>query len=224
MLRKIYRKESAQDTPQKANFKPAEGTPVRARRVPTSHSPSSPKIFDEERERAFKEAYARGYESGFQQGWQNAVQQQQEKWDSFRKDLQALIARIESAMALWYQKAEHGLTTLARDIAEKIIQEELQLNPQKIRSIVKDALRNVSSGFSARIRVNPFDLPALHAHREDLLASSAGIQQLEIVGDETLSRGSVLIECDHGIIDATVQAKLNNLCPPPDDPQAEVAA
>ncbi len=222
MLRKIYRKESEPETPQKADFKPAEGTPIRSKRVPSSPSPTTPKVFDEERERAFKEAFAKGYESGFQQGWQNAVQQQQENRNALRKDLQAMIQRIESAMSLWYQKAEHGLITLAREIAEKIILEEIQLNPQKIRTIAKDALRNVSAGTSVRIRVNPFDLPALRANREDLLASSAGIQQLEIVGDETLSRGSVLIECDNGIIDATVQAKLDNLLNPP--PTAEEAA
>lgn len=224
MLKKIYRKEETSDTAQRAQFKTAEGSPIRAKRAPTSSSPTSPKIFDEERERAFKEAYAKGYEAGFQIGWQEAYRQQQERISAFQRDLQALITRIESAMSLWYQKAEYGLATLARELSEKIIHEELQLNPEKIRTIVREALRTASSGLSARIRVNPYDLPALNANPEDILSASAGIRQLEIVGDETLSRGSTIIECDNGIIDATVQAKLSNLLPQTEPDKKEVAA
>lgn len=156
-------------------------------------------------------SYAEGFEVGFQQGLQTVLANEQARIATFDAELRALVRRVEQALELWFQKAEDSLARLARAVARKVIATEIEARPELITPIVREALGYAKDSTSVRIRVNPFDLPTLEERRSELLAACAGIQGIEIVGDESLSRGSTIIETEGGVIDATVESKLDNL-------------
>lgn len=156
-------------------------------------------------------SYAEGYEAGFRQGLQTVLANEQARIAAFEADLRALTRRIESAVELWFQKAEQSLTRVAKEAARRIVCEEIHLHPEVIEAIVRDALRHAGEATKVRVRVNPFDLPTLEQKRDDLLAACANLQGIEIVGDEGLSRGSTIVETEGGLIDATVESKLDAL-------------
>ena len=168
---------------------------------------------DEYREQIFRDAFSSGYQAGHAQGTLAAREDERHRMLAFAADARALINRVESAMDLWYQKAEAGLARFATELASRIVAEEIQLRPEVILSIVREALQRVTNSVSARIRVNPADLTALSEHREELIHACQGVRELEFVGDEALSRGSVIIEGESGVIDARVEAKLDELSP-----------
>lgn len=159
-------------------------------------------------------AYAEGYEAGFRQGLQTVLTNEQARLAAFDAELRALVRRVEQAFELWFQKAEDGLARVAREVAKKVITAEIEAHPDIIATIVKEALGYAKDATSVRIRVNPFDLPALEEKRNELLAACASIQGIEIVGDEALSRGSTIIETEGGVIDATVETKLDHIFRP----------
>ncbi|GIV01812.1 MAG: hypothetical protein KatS3mg015_0642 [Fimbriimonadales bacterium] len=156
-------------------------------------------------------SYAEGYEAGFRQGLQTVLANEQSRIAAFEADLRALTQRVESAVELWFQKAEQSLIRLAKEAARRIVCEEIQLRPEVIETIVRDALRHAGETTKVRVRVNPFDLPTLEQKKEELLAACANIQGIEIVGDESLSRGSTIVETEGGLIDATVESKVDAL-------------
>jgi flagellar assembly protein FliH len=162
---------------------------------------------------AFREAYAAGYAGGFEQGRREAMEQEGRLAQQFREEMVAVVHRVEMAMELWYQKSEVGVARLARDVAERIIADELQLRPDAIMGIVREALNRVANSTHARVRVNPFDLPALAERKEQLMQACNSVHEIEIVGDEQLSPGSTIIESDSGLVDATVESKLRMLLP-----------
>lgn len=155
--------------------------------------------------------YAEGYEAGFRQGLQTVLTNEQARIAAFDSELRALIRRVEQALELWFQKAEDGLARLAREVAKKVITTEIEARPELIAPIVKEALGHARDATNVRIRVNPFDLAALEEKKSELLAACASIQGVEIVGDDALSRGSTIIETEGGVIDATVETKLDQI-------------
>lgn len=161
-----------------------------------------------DRIRAFEEAYAAGYAAGFPHGVQQALEREGQRLAEFDHQLRDLISRIESAVSLWYQKAELSLADLGLEIAKRVINEELTIRPTAILTIVRDALGHVEHSSSVKIKLNPFDLHTLEEHRATLHSLAGGISNLEIVGDEHLSRGSVIVESQFGTVDATVETKL----------------
>lgn len=166
---------------------------------------------DARREASFKEGYSAGYAGGFEVGMNEAKQEEQRRTELFVAEISAAVARMESAMDLWYQKAEHGLAVLAKEIASKIICEELQTRPEVILNVVRDALGRVSNSTHARVRLNPFDLPTINHQKDALLQACQSIHEIDLVADDTLSIGSTVIESDSGVIDARVESKLTEI-------------
>ncbi|MCH8273671.1 MAG: hypothetical protein IH851_02670 [Armatimonadetes bacterium] len=217
MFRRIIPRDEAQDFPSlNAQLPEAPGVPVRSRTRagPENAGATADRTlgrFDVEREKAFKEGFVDGYETGLRQGAEETKAQNRERLDRFSADLRAVVDRIERAMDLWYQKAEHGLSVLSADIAKKIVSRELETRPDAVLEIVREAVGRVRNAVSARVRVNPFDLPALEERKEDVCASAGSVSEIEMVGDDTLSRGSVIIESESGVVDATVESKLDHI-------------
>lgn len=163
------------------------------------------------REEAFKEGFAAGYNAGFESGSNDAREEDKRRGVIFADELRAVSNRVEMAMSLWFDKAEHGLTQLAREIAKNIIAQELRNEPDVIVGIVREALGRVNNTTHARIRLNPFDLPTLSRQKDALLQSCQAIHDVELVSDASLSPGSTIIESESGVVDARIEAKLDVL-------------
>ncbi len=168
-------------------------------------------VIDEIKQSAFREGYETGFQIGFNEGLQQAKNQEQITLQSFQTELVSLIRRIEASISIWFEKAESNLADLSFEVAKKIINEELSLHPEWIYSIAKDALQRVINSNTIRIRVNPFHVPELEKRQTDLIATASGVQGIEILGDESLDRGSLMIESENGIVDARIETKFNQL-------------
>lgn len=164
---------------------------------------------DQLREDIFREAFQAGYQAGFAQGHLASVEDNRRNAERFRRDLESVVQRCESAMELWFQKAEHGLSSLASEIAKKIIATELATQPDAILGIVREALGRVTNSTHARIRLNPFDLAMVSENKEYVLQACQFVSDVEIVGDESLTPGSTVVESDSGVIDCRIEAKLD---------------
>lgn len=168
-------------------------------------------IIDEIKQSAFKEGHQAGFQIGFNEGLQQAKNQEQIILQNFQTELVSLIRRIEASVSIWFEKAESNLADLSFEVAKKIINEELSLHPEWIYSIAKDALQRVINSNTVRIRVNPFHVSELEKRQTDLIAAASGVQGIEILGDESLERGSLMIESENGIVDARLETKFNQL-------------
>lgn len=159
------------------------------------------------REKSSRAAFEKGYEAGFRQGLEDARAQEQVILENFRRELAAVVDRIEKAMILWYDKAEHGLAELSIDIARKVVGDALERNPDAILEVVREAMARVELATRAVIRVNTSDLPAIEERKPDVIAAAQSVREVQFVGDDSLSRGSVVIETEEGVVDASVESK-----------------
>jgi flagellar biosynthesis/type III secretory pathway protein FliH len=165
----------------------------------------------EGRQEGFNNGYAAGLEQGRAEGIQFAYEEASNasmvEVARFATELDQAAARIDSALREWIASAEESLTELSVLIAAKILAKELRSDDEAVRSIVRNALSEVTHASSARIRLNPFDLPKLAEHQEQLLAAASSLRGVELVPDPALAGGCV-IETDGGVVDANIESAL----------------
>lgn len=171
---------------------------------------------------AYDEGYARGLEVGFSDGHTQAYAEAYAKADAeatlkneaylaeFKNDLDLTVASVLEALESWTRSAERKLTDIVVDISREVIQAEMQISRDTVLGIVKQAIAEATHSEHARIRINPFDAKTLETNKANIVAAAKTIRNIEFVEDEAII-GGCIIETDGGIIDATVDGKLNQL-------------
>ncbi len=97
---------------------------------------------------------------------------------------------------------EEQLVSLATQMAEKILNAELNVKPEMLVGIVKNALRSVTEAKQVTLRVHPQDLELLRAKTEEIAAGLSSSAVLDLRPDDSLRRGDCLVDSDIGSLDA----------------------
>lgn len=175
---------------------------------------------------AYQEGHALGYRDGFDQaeqkgrlsghdaGYQDGRAQFEDDHagvlSEFEASLKVLLDQFQLASEVWFRAAEERYAELAIEVTKRAIASELELQPTAVMNIAKSVLADARSGTEIRIRVNPKDVNVLEAHKEELMATLAGIKGLEVTADRSVDAG-VIIETADGIVDARVETFVERL-------------
>ncbi|MDI6816239.1 MAG: FliH/SctL family protein [Actinomycetota bacterium] len=127
---------------------------------------------------------------------------------------QAIIALAQEASEQKWKVihgAETNIVELALDIAEKLVAEQVKLNPKTVTNIAKKALLLAVEREHIVIRVNSEDLEVMKEAKEDLMCAMDGIQKIELIADRRIRRGGCVIETNAGNIDAGIESQLNEV-------------
>jgi len=106
---------------------------------------------------------------------------------------------------------EEQLVSLATQMAEKILNAELNVKPEMLVGIVKNALRSVTEAKQVTLRVHPQDLELLRAKTEEIAAGLSSAAVLDLRPDDSLRRGDCLVDSDIGSLDAKLETQLTSL-------------
>lgn len=159
-------------------------------------------------QKGYEEGYALGQERGYADGLAEAEQTMAEERAKFftnlRHELEHVTDLVHAALETYFEKAEGEMETLIRGIAREVIGQELKTDSSAVVAMIRRALAEVALSSHARIRINPFDRPALEAAKAEILAASASLRSLEIVDDPRIL-GGCTIDTEGGVIDATVE-------------------
>lgn len=159
---------------------------------------------EKEKERILAElreqAYTDGYNEGKQAGEQQAAQYVNEALTKLNEIAVAFPAAVK--------QNEEKLVTLALEIARKIIQDEINIQPEIVQRTVETALKRVSDLEQVVVKVNPLDLDLILPKQETFKQIVPDVQSFSIEGSHTIQRGGCVIETNSGSINATINAQL----------------
>lgn len=146
-----------------------------------------------------KEARAQAVQDGFKEGYERGAEQ----WT------QAVWAARESVNGA-VDQAKPQVVQLALRVAEKILRQKLETDPEAIVAMVDEALRSLQGQNQMRVvlRVHPTDQPVLEQRRKRWLDRHPAIASITIVADEAQARGGCRIESDFGMVDATIETQI----------------
>jgi flagellar assembly protein FliH len=150
-----------------------------------------------------EDASAAGREQGYAAGKSAAEDELAPVITTMRE----LIESIRTGRGAAIAAAEPELVRLAMAIAERVIHGELQTNQSVVVENVRQALTRLVSREVVTLRVNPVDLEAIRAHRDQIVAAG-DVEHLRIVEDQRVDRGGVIVETDAGTIDSKIATQL----------------
>ena len=123
-------------------------------------------------------------------------------------ELRRLIAELPDAFERFCLMQAPALTQLCITAVEKILQEQLSLEPERVVAVVRSAIAHVPHSQRLIIQVHPEDLPLL---QQASLTEGPRSQELILEADLRLQRGGCRIESRQGVVDASIEGALLRL-------------
>jgi len=117
--------------------------------------------------------------------------------------LRAVLQGLQSALTDT-QRLFEPMQRLALHLAEQLVRGELEFSSRAIRRLIESALLEVDQKLAFSVRLNPEDL--------QLLRTTLGEDDaMHMAGDPGLSRGSVRVEMDDGVVEDLIENRLDTL-------------
>lgn len=152
------------------------------------------------REQARSEGLRQGRAEGRDQGAAAAAS----ATDALGEALHQVLAEREQMTEALARDA----VQLALDLAAKIVHGALEVQPQRVIDVVRDALRPIADRRRITVLVDPEDLEIVTGAIEELRAQAGGIELCEVQADRRVGRGGAIVRTPEGEVDACVQAQL----------------
>ncbi len=169
--------------------------------------------------RSASEAQTRAFEAGRQAGYsaghlEGTAAERQESSRALA-EVQAEASERAAGVAIQAvdlrrrlrQQMEADLVRLAIAVARRIMRRELAVDPEALMGIVKSAVERISARELLAIRVAPSDGPRVSARLADLRLP----ERVEVIVDQSLPWGSVLLETTRGQQDASVETQIEEI-------------
>lgn len=139
-------------------------------------------------------------ERGYQDGYQDGLGQYTEQTTKALLELQRKEAQLEPEFI-----------KLVRVCVERILGQELKLDPDAIIAIVRNALQDARQQREIIVRAHPDDVESLKNKQGRLLEMLARANSIEIRADNAIRRGGCIVVTELGTIDASLDRQLTAL-------------
>lgn len=156
-----------------------------------------------EAEKIKTEAAGKGHAEGYRAGMEEA----RNEAEKIRAEARTVLARAEEARREKLAGLKTEIRNLALEIAEKLVNRELELDPDAVLAIVEESIQLVSNRKYVVLWVHPGEKEACEKHRERLLGHLPPRAELQIMTDEAVGRGGCVVETDYGKVDARLSTR-----------------
>lgn len=147
------------------------------------------------------------YQSGFDAGFRKGIAQNQGEMDNFRNQIAATLRSAEAARRELLEQADADLARLSIAIAEKILNRQIQIDPEALQGLAKSALERLAGKTVQCVRIHPADRGAV----EEALALHSAKRAIRVEADASLSRGALLFDTDYGTLDGSISTQLEEI-------------
>jgi flagellar assembly protein FliH len=158
-------------------------------------------------EQALRDAREQGYSEGLAQAREEVTGEAREALGRIRRMAEVLFEERERA---WREQERH-IVDLAVHVAEKVVRRQVELDPEVVLRMAREAISRVTEKEHLVLRIHPEDLAVIEAYAGDLRERFRNLGQLQVEEDRHLSRGGCVVESRGGYIDATVEGQLHQV-------------
>lgn len=143
-----------------------------------------------------------------QQEADQRIQQQQQRWHTeWGRVLASLHEALDEVSSLEKQavaSSERAIVQLAARMAGHILQKEVSEDQDWLLPIIQEAMYQIPDKRVIQIRLHPEDVEHLAEQKQRLTNELQQQVEFELVADEQLSRGSLILESNGTYIDASL--------------------
>jgi len=118
------------------------------------------------------------------------------------------LAGVQAMRAELIEALEHDAVELAFRLGEQVIAGVIDVQPERVIDVARNALRRVTDRCRVILVVNPADLELLRAAVTGLQAELGGIEHCDVQSDRRVARGGAILRTEAGEIDVTIDSQL----------------
>lgn len=107
------------------------------------------------------------------------------------------------------ETSEQELRVLAVRIAEKLLGRQLDMKPEVVVDVVREALRHTATARDVVIRIHPDDLALVERGKPRLVERVQSARSVTFRPDGAVARGGCIVESELGIVDARLATQLD---------------
>ena len=165
------------------------------------------KLSQEVQENAYEEAYA----LGLKEGTVKAFDEEKQRVALEMEKIKDLIGEIKTIKTTLMKENEKQIVNLCFYMAKRLLMKEITEEESYIQTLIKKSLEMAQSEEDVTVKVSPEDKIWIDAHKETVFKELNLNPNTTIEEDSKMNRGGVIIETNHGVIDATVEQRLEKL-------------
>jgi flagellar assembly protein FliH len=143
-------------------------------------------------------------QKGVQEGEAQARQSMSAALDASVQKLARTIEDLSAVRQRCRHEAEQDVVTLSLAIARRILRRELTIDSDAILGLVRAALDKLDVREIHRVRVDPNHADSVKRHLERI----GSPRKLEVLADNSLSKGAVIFETSRGSVDASPETQI----------------
>ena len=162
-------------------------------------------------DKGFEEGLANGQEEGRQAAHAEEIASLKEKTSSLPDMISALAKKLEANHVQLREQAERDLLGLSFALAEKLTRKMVEGDPSVVRQVLSAAIDLVLSRSSLEVFASPDDVASLKEFVPELQKTFIDIDSIQIHGDDTLGRGSVVIRAGRGEVAMRLDDELDSI-------------
>jgi flagellar assembly protein FliH len=182
--------------------------------VPLPTAEEIEQIHEEARRSGFEEGFTEGLtegrekgssegrEAGFKEGREAGFAEGKGAAEDEARQLHELAAQLEQALAKLDADIAEELMSFGVELARKIIQHTLAVEPEAVVSAIRAVLQTLPQS-RAQIHLNPDDIALVRSHLGEVLNQAEHV----LIEDETVTRGGCRVETPGAQMDATMETR-----------------
>lgn len=165
----------------------------------SSSSPPTAAAIEAIEAAAHADGYQRGLVEGLAEGRALGAQAVRDEAQRLRE----LIAHLSQPLAELDADVERTLIAMTVEVARRLVDEQLQLDPMLTAAAVRSALASLSPPpREVRVHLHPDDAQLLQG-----LPAPADVTLWRLIGDNTLRRGDVRLVTENAVVDALLDTR-----------------
>ena len=152
---------------------------------------------------AKQEGHQEGYDTGYLEG--------KRKYESLIQEAEVLKNNTQHKYHEYLNTAEADIVEIIMSIARKFIIDSVSNCKDDVLNLVKQTIESCSKRTTVNLKVAESDYSYINENQNKILKDINGIDQLNIIPDESLQTGSCIVDTDSGSINASIDIRLNKI-------------
>ncbi len=146
-----------------------------------------------------------------QQVAQEVQTQVAQRIQSLLPALEQTVEELRLARGQWLQHWQQNALQLVVAVAEKVIRQQLQHQPQIALTWLQEALELAAGSPQVQVRMHPQDLDSLGQEAQRLAQTILPSAQVQFTADDALEPGEVVVRTAWGEVDQRLQTQLQRI-------------
>lgn len=154
-----------------------------------------------------KSAYSEGYAEGLSKGYEDTKKEHENVLIEAELEKQKMI----NEYLQYLSGAENEIVNIILEISKKVIHDKVMNSKEDILLMVRQSIEKCCNSKNITVRLATEDYNYVKDNKDRLIATTRGLEELNVINEETFEQGSCIVESEYGSVDAGVNTKFDNI-------------